>query len=330
MNFLDFQHVQKSLRAAFTLVTCLALCGCQHDDTTASHELASQGIFSGALSSDGGFSLVGSLNHGASLWRNPDHERLYDWNHQAGEYSTLTAAAFSPDGSRAATADPRTLVLWDTRTGESLGFWATPGSVMSLAVLEQGRAVLMGLEDHSAVLFDPVNGAHLRTFLHQAVVGSVAASTDGSLALTGSDDETAVVWDLNTGESVHRFECGNPVRQVALSATGRYAFTAAQGAGVTLWDATTGARLADLHDRNPGVTSARFAFDESTLLIGYVNRTVELWDTRNQKMIQRWNAGARDPWRPTGAAILAVGFDARTGAYLALAGDGRLVELRRS
>ena len=318
------------LTAVFAVLLLLASFGCQRDDATARHELAAQGIYTGALSINGDLSLIGSLNHGASLWRNADHERLYDWNHQSGEYATLVSTAFSPDGTHAVTADPRTLVVWDTRSGESLAYWTTPTTARDVAILDSGAAVLMGLDDHSAVLFDAQSGTHRRTLLHGGVVGSVDIRVDGTLGLTGSDDHSAVLWDLNTGAAIYRFDCGNPVRESALSATGRFVFTAAQGAAVTLWDGTRGTRLFDLHTRNPGVTSARFAYDENTLLIGYVNRIVELWDTRSGSLLQRWNIGANNRWRPTGGAVLAVAFNIRSGGFLALTGDGRLVELRGS
>jgi hypothetical protein len=98
---------------------------------------------------------------------------------------------------------------------------------------------------------------------------------------------------------------------------------------VVLWDADTGQLLHRLADRNEGITTARFAADGRSLLIGYVNRRVELWDTASGQRVERWETPARNPWHPTGAAILAVGFGAGR-EVLALAGDGRLLTLRGS
>ena len=294
------------------------------------YELAAQGIYAGELSADSSLSVVGSLNHGASLWRNGDHERLYNWTHKPGEFADLVATGFSADGTRAVTTDPRTLVVWDTRTGEAQAFWTTPAAVLDVALLPGGEQVFMGLEDHSAILFDAELGDHLQTFLHEGVVGSVDVSGDGLWALTASDDETAVLWNLSTGDKVHTFQHQNPVRVAALSNTGRYVFSAAQGKEVALWDGASGNRLHTLYERNRGITSARFSADERLLLVGYVNRIIELWDVASGTKIQQWNAKARNSWHPTGAAILAVGFSQTPSTYYALAGDGRLVELRRS
>ena len=170
-----------------TLALALAAAGCSGDSKpSASYELAAQGVYAAALSSGSELALVGSLNHGGSLWNTGSYARVFNWNHRAGEFSELVAAEFSPDGTRAVTTDPRTLVVWDTRSGDALAFWTTPSAALDVAIANDGR-VLMGLEDHSAVVFDADSGAHLETLLHEGVVGSVALSADARWALTGSD-----------------------------------------------------------------------------------------------------------------------------------------------
>lgn len=305
-----------------------ALGGCGGSTPQTSYPLAAQGIYTGALSAKSELALVGSLNHGASLWRTGENARLFDWNHREGEPTQLVAAAFSPDGTRAVTADPRTLVVWDTRSGAPVAYWATPGSTLDVAIGNDGR-VLMGLEDHSAVLFDAGSGSHLQTFLHDGMVGSVALSDDGRWALTGSDDQTAVLWDTVSGDAVHRFHTDNPVRVVALSPHGRYVFAASRNRQVTVYDGSGGDPVLVVTEHNRGITSATFSADERYLLIGYVNRTVELWDVTTGRRVQRWHAAARNAWHPAGAAMLAVGFSASSRLCYALAGDGRLLELVR-
>ncbi len=300
------------------------------DSPAASYELAAQGIYTGALSPNSEFSLIGSLNHGASLWRTRDRERLFNWSHQQGTYADLVSTGFSADGTRAVTTDPRTLVIWDTVSGEAMAYWTTPAAVLDVALISDGREVFMGLEDHSAILFDAEAGAHLHTFLHEGVVGTVAASNDGLWALTGSDDSTAVLWNLTDGTATHTFTHSNPVRVVALSAKGRYAFTASHQQLVAIWDGVSGQRIHTLTTKNRGITSASFSTDERLLLVGYVNRAVELWDAASGKRLKRWSTDGRNLWHPSGSAILAVGFANSPGNFYALAGDGRLMLLSRS
>lgn len=319
-----------SLRLAAWLLATAVISGCgDARGPSASYPVAAQGLFAGALSETADLALVGSVNHGGSLWRTAEQARLFGWNHRPGEFSPLVAAGFSPDGSRAVTADPRTLVIWDTGTGESLAYWTTPGTALDVALAPDGRRVLLGLEDHTAVLFDAETGAHLSTLLHRGAVNAVALSADGRWALTGSDDFTATLWNAATGDRVHTLEHDNPVRAVALSAEGRYAFTAARSSFVGVWNGASGERLLTISERDPGVTSARFSADERHLLVGYFNRAVELWDLAAGRRLDRWEFGARRSRDPR-SGVLAVAFGAAPGRYYALAGDGRLLELHGS
>ncbi|MEM7098754.1 MAG: hypothetical protein AAF541_10890 [Pseudomonadota bacterium] len=318
----------------FTLVTFgiwVSLFGCAESKPAATWELAAQGFYATAFSADAQLAVVGSMNHGASLWRVADKERLFNWSHETGEFTELVAADFSPDGSRAVTTDPRTLVLWDTNAGTALNYWTTPGPVLDVAVLNDNRHVLMGLKDHSAVLFDAVSGDYQQTLLHQGEVGDVAVTPDGQLALTGSDDYTAVLWRLNDGNNLHTFQHDNPVRAVAISKSGTYSFTAAQGDRVAIWNNSSGQMLHELHNSvNHGAICAEFSADERLLLVGYTTNKVILYDVSTGASLRTWSAGTKHPLRATGAAILKVAFGNQGNRFLAFTGDGRLVELRPS
>lgn len=305
-----------------SLVLVLYLLSACGNDTEQSLSLAAQGVYAAALSEDGELALIGSMNHGASLWRRNSHERLFSWNHAQGEFTTLVSTAFSPDGSRAATCDPRTLVVWDTQSGKDMAFWGLPAAALDVALDNTGRKVLLGLEDHSALVFDAANGAHRHTFLHEGPVGSVTLDHAATVALTGSDDETARLWDLATGIERFRLPHNNPVRAVALSADGTLAFTASQNQRVRVWDATTGTAVRTLYERNPGIISARFSADGSLLLLGLVNRTVELFDVASGKRAQRWQLSSKQPLKTSGRSVLDVAFGARSGQFFSLSGSG--------
>jgi WD40 repeat protein len=315
-------------RTARGLLLLLVLGGCSND-AERSLALAAQGVYTAALSTDGQLALVGSMNHGASLWRASSHERLYSWNHKGGDFSTLVATAFSPDGKRAVTSDPRTLVIWDTATGKDLAFWGLPGAAMDLALANDGRRVLLGLEDHSAVLFDAGSGAHLQTLLHEGAVGTVAMTRNGRLALTGSDDEMVRLWDLSTGALRMQLALGNPIRTVALSDDGAILFAASQGQQVGIWRTTDGTLRHELHSRNPGITSARFSADGSLLLTGQANGEMALYRVETGTRIAAWSLQSTGSLTGSGKAILSLGFTSDPSQFLAVTSDGQLNTLRQ-
>lgn len=305
------------------LVLCITGCG---NDTLRSVPLAAQGIYTGVLSDDGRFAVVGSLNHGASLWRCREHERVYSWNHGDGEFTALTAAAIAADSSHAVTADPRTLVVWDIATGAADAFWATPSSVLDLAIDNSGRRVLMGLEDHSAVLFDADNGSHLLTLLHEGPVTRVAMSTDNQIGMTASEDGSARIWDLNDGALKLRVDASGPIRTAALSSDGRWLLVAARNAELDLYDVANTRRQARLRKANPGVISARFSPTGDVLALGLVNREALLFDTNTGRELQSLKLPTKPSLGGGGRAIHDLAFG-DGGTLYAMSGDGVLSTL---
>ena len=117
------------------------------------------------------------------------------------------------------------------------------GHLHADAFSQDGRQLLTGSCDGSAILWDLATGRKLRTFRHRDGVEFVAFSSDGQLVLTGAGtwacDRTTILWDATTGQKLRTFE-GLPC---ALSADGQRVLTNGQGNTKILWDATTGQKL---------------------------------------------------------------------------------------
>jgi WD40 repeat protein len=75
------------------------------------------------------------------------------------------------------------------------------GVVYSVAFSPDGRRILTGSHDRTAILWDAGTGRRLRDLEgHAGTVRSVTFSPDGRRALTGSHDGTARLWDITIGE----------------------------------------------------------------------------------------------------------------------------------
>jgi len=311
--------------ACLALALACSACTPAADQPLTNLRVAAQGIYAGAIDTSGQQALVGSLNHGASLWRLSDGERVFDWRHRADDYAEIVAAALSDDGRFAVTTEPRNLILWDTRSGEARGYWGSPGAILDAAALPDGRTVLIGMDDHSALLFDAVDGSYLATLQHKGPVYSVALDRDARVAMTTSEDHTAALWSLPDGNLLHRLQADNPVRQGALASDASLAFTATQAGTLKLWDARTGTLQQQLSVNRRGVTRARFIADDRQLLVGYVNGEIEIWNTATGELLRELTVPLRNPYRATGNAIAALGYDSNKRRVLALVGDGQLV-----
>ncbi len=316
------------------MTATLLLGGCEKPAKPASSwESAVQGMYTANLSNDGQFGIVGSINHGGSLWDMHSKERLFNWNHTKGQYTGIVAAAFSSEGRYAATASHRTIVLWKTSTGEPIWFWTAPGDILSMALTPHGDFAVLGLDDYSAVLFDIKNGGVKRVLNHNGKVRSVAISKDARLILSGSDDETAKLWDVQSGKLLHTWQHSNQVITTALSANGKYAFTAAQADKAVIWDASSGEQVKVMPIRKSSYiagaayTTARFSDDEKRLLTGTNSQLVQLWNVDTGGEIKRWEVTKKDKWKPSSATVLSVSFSDQSGRYFAIASNGLNHEL---
>ena len=328
--------VSHGLRPLLFLAGCLLLNGCgQGQAPSKSIEVAVKGLYSGALSDDGKLGVIGSIHHGGSLWRTTQNERLFNWNHKAGDTTNIIASGFSPEGDYALTADHQTMVLWSTTDGKALTFWTAPNEVLDVDLTSNGNFAFLGLGDNSAVLFDVKKGGIKRSFYHNNRVSAVALSDDGQLALTGDDDGVAKLWDVQQGKMLFEWTHEDQIVSVALSPQGDKAVTVAKYDKAVVWNTQTGKAInqfdlaLSMVRRGQAFTSIRFSNDGKQLLTGNSDRKVQLWDSKTLTELSSWTVPKRDPWKPTSASIVAVSFSATSKQYIALSSNGFSHTLKR-
>ncbi|NVK42378.1 MAG: hypothetical protein HWE39_14140 [Oceanospirillaceae bacterium] len=322
------------LRAAgMAAVLAALLSGCNTGDEAVQwHEYAAQGAYSAALSEQGRYALVGSINHGGSLWDTSRNARLYSWNHRQGEFSLIANGAFSPDETFAVTAGQQELTLWSLVSGTAVWYWSAPAEILSVDLATNANHALLGLANHEAVYFDVKNGGISRTFRHDARVGAVALSRDGRFALTGSDAYRASLWDIQSGERLHSLEFGNIVDTVAFSADARLAFSSASLDRALIWDTRSGEVLQTLSNfhslfqRRMSYLCARFSTSGEQLLTGSASGIVQLWDVASGRELKRWQVHKRAAYGPTSTGVYAVAF--ANDGYYAIGSNGIINLLR--
>ena len=265
----------------------VSLLGCS-DAPTQSWRYTQQGAFSGAINSDGTRVLVGSIHHGGSLWDTRKNARLFDWNHRANEYSQLLTSTISSDDAYALTADNKTIVLWDTQSGESLGFWTAPGNIYDMALMANGEYALLGMDDFTAVIFNAKFGGIVHTLQHAGPVSTVAVSSAAKVVMTGSQDLSARLWDARNGKQLQRFEHQNQVNKVALSLDGSLAMSVAYREKINIWDTQTGKLKLAVGNDKYTYSAARFSDDNRYLIVGTTARLVLLYDLSTGKEVNRW------------------------------------------
>jgi WD40 repeat protein len=213
------------------------------DGTALPFSIAHQGqVLALAFSPDARTILTGSADLTARLW---DAATGRPISPPLSHERVVHHVAFSSDGKVALTADQDETRRWDVATGKLIDppiRYHGKMPAMDLAFRSDGRAVLVGFDDHTARVYGTTSGQPLCPPLrHQGMVAAVAFSPDGKLAVTGSQDATARIWELATGRPV-----GEPLRHqgqvldVAFSPDGKTVLTASYDDVVQLWDVSTG------------------------------------------------------------------------------------------
>jgi len=314
--------LRRLLFAAATLV--LTACTKGPD---AGFQLAQQGLLSADLSSDGSFAIIGSVHHGGSLWDAKRNERLFSWNHRPEGFSSFRTVALSGDATIAVTTEEKSIGVWSTESGKSLGFWQARDRVLAIDIDQKGQRALIGLRDGGLDYLDLRTGQVLQQLNHEADVRSVALSSDGSIGISGSDDFSAKTWDLSRGALIETLTLRNQIKQVAVSNDGELAFTSAQREGAFIWESRSGKTVTAIESRYTNYSSARFSEDGKQLLLGTSGGQIEVRDVQSGAQQSLWQAKPRKSFG--GASSKAILSVSEAGKVFALTADGMIEQFSR-
>jgi hypothetical protein len=145
-------------------------------------------------------------------------------------------------------------------------------AVTAAAFSPDGKFLVTGSADKSAVLWDVAEGKAVRRFDgHANAVDSIAFSRDGNRIATGSIDRTARVWDVKNGALLANLAGGHTghVHAIAISADGTRVLTGGCDHTAVLWDVGAEKAIATL-DQPGFVRALDFAPDGKSFLVGNV------------------------------------------------------------
>jgi WD40 repeat protein len=207
----------------------------------------------------------------------------------AGHADRLAFIAFSPDGTRLATASyDGTAKVWDSRSGEELlTLEGHTNRVFGVAYSPDGTRLATASQDGTAKVWD-VSAAGEELFTLADPNGSalwrIAFSPDGTRLVTATEDGIARVWDVSAtswGRLLHTLT-GHTERVVGLafSPDGARLATASFDATVRVWDLDVfdGKELASLSGHNAAVWDVAFSPDGTLLATSSFDGVARLWD----------------------------------------------------
>ncbi|MER7132673.1 hypothetical protein [Streptosporangium saharense] len=248
-----------------------------------------------------------------------------------GWITSVRDISYAPDGRRLATVAGSHAQIWDADTGAELLRLPHPDPMGGVAFSPDGRR-LATAGGKNAWVWDAATGAELLRIPHIELRGKAMFSPDGRRLATAGG-KNAWVWDAATGAELLRIPHPGSVRDMAFSPDGQRLATA-DGGSAWVWDAATGAEILRIPHGHVmgGVT---FSPDGQILVtisnahipIGTISGAPPL--ERSDKSVWVWDAA-------TGAELLRISHAlwvnrvvfSPDGQFLAIAADGRTVQLR--
>lgn len=289
------------------LLSFIFIASCSRSDQPLlQYEHAVEGAFAAEISQNGDYSIISSIHHGLSLWDNRNHKLLFQWNHDNEENNNVFIVRISANNTFALTATRNEFVIWDIKTGQSVGYYKVSESpIRDIQISANGRYVLYGQVNSKLVHIDLKTGRRLEMPIHTEKINSIDLSANGFYALSGGNDHHAYLWNTQTAQIIKVFDFEHRVSMVKFEEEGRFAFIADNQKASQIWNLETGKLHSTLiyKARQSIFSSVRFINNGKHLLTGNGTKTITLWDVDTGLSLQRWTVSTRKHTRPKTAVV---------------------------
>jgi WD40 repeat protein len=199
-----------------------------------------------------------------------------------GHTGTVSAVAFSPDGSRilTASADGTARIWWsESKEPRILGNHTKP--IEKVVFSRDGNKVATASRDATVTIWTLAGSINPITLKgHTDWVRSVGFSPDGRTVVTGSEDQTAGLWDLESGRKQFRKVPGLFTVAFTPDAAGIITGTRETGGPtVEVWPANPSAAqpFLRIEKERQWVYCVAFSPDGSRIVTGSFDGTARIW-----------------------------------------------------
>lgn len=165
--------------------------------------------------------------------------------------------------------------------------WRHSASVNSVAFSSDGKKIITGSSDGTAVLRSAITGETLKIWSPQLSVLSVSFSQDSKKVLIGFGN-TVEINDIATGETLQSWKFDSTVLSAAFSPDGKKVLTGSQGKTAVLRDIAT-SKILHIWNHGWAVNSVTFSPDGKKILTGSSDKTAVLRDSETGEILMIWS-----------------------------------------
>jgi len=136
-----------------------------------------------------------------------------------GHQGAVMGVAFSPDGSRLASAGGEALLVWEVQSGASMrALGPHPGKANAVTWEPSGERLFSGSSDGRLRRWEVQSGECVRVEeAHQGTVQALKVSPDGSRLASCGTDGTIRLWDLESGHSLGTLRRDRPYERLTIT-----------------------------------------------------------------------------------------------------------------
>lgn len=248
-----------------------------------------------------------------------------------GHLSSVTAVAYSPDGTIIASGDEDgTIILWDAKTNQAIGdpILAHANDVRQLAFSPNSHLLASLASDSRVYVWNLAQPEPARYRLSESAIAlGVSFSSDGNIIAVAnlSEDESGYIsfFDAATlqkkGETTRIPDTTIFLASPAFSPDGKTLASYGENNTIILWDTETLQPIGEPMEENSHITALAISPDGSLLASASWDDTIKLWDIATQQQV-----GA--PLRGHIASIYSIAFNS-DGSLMASAGFDQSIRI---
>lgn len=193
--------------------------------------------------------------------------------------------AFSPEGTRLATAGKEGIQVWNLETGAVIHRFTTAnGTPMGFGdrvEFAHRGSWLAGGHERGATIWDSDTGMEVRTFgveKNSSWLSSARLTADGSRLATCGHRGDLQLWDTATGRELFKVEEENSLYTLTFSPDERQIYACGLDDDILIVDAKTGQELGRLSGHANGANTVAFSSDGKRLVSAGRDGVVKIWE----------------------------------------------------